>query len=338
MAESSERLPVPDKQYDILAIGNALVDVIVHADDAALARHGMEKGAMALIDSDRAEELYALMPPAIERSGGSAGNTIAGVASLGGRAAYIGKVAPDQFGDVFRHDLRTIGVNYDVPPASEGATGRCLIFVTPDAQRTMNTYLGAGSTLSPNDVDAALVSSAQVTYLEGYLWDPPNAKEAFLAAARIAHRAGRRVALTLSDAFCVDRHRESFLELVQGHVDILFANESEILSLYQTESFDAAVARVRGVCEVAALTRSAKGSVVVAGNDLYVINAHPVAHVVDTTGAGDLYAAGFLYGLTSGRDLVTCGRIASIAAAEVISHMGARPDTPLDELVRAALV
>lgn len=323
-----------DTRYDVLAIGNALVDVIVHADDALLQVHGMAKGAMTLIDEERAHALYGLMPPAVEISGGSAGNTIAGVASLGGRAAYIGKVSDDQLGEVFRHDIRAAGVTYDVAPAAVGSsTGRCLIFVTPDAQRTMNTYLGASSTLGPGDVDEALVALARITYLEGYLWDPPPAKEAFLKAARIAHEAGRKVALTLSDAFCVDRYRESFLDLVEHHVDVLFANEAEILSLYQVSSFDDALQRVRGHCEIAALTRSAKGSVIAGGDEVHVIDAAP-ARVIDTTGAGDAYAAGFLFGLTSGRDLAACGRIGAIAAAEVISHVGARPETRLADLVR----
>ncbi len=323
-----------DTRYDVLAIGNALVDVIVHADDALLQAHGMAKGAMTLIDEERAHALYGLMPPAVEISGGSAGNTIAGVASLGGRAAYIGKVSDDQLGEVFRHDIRAAGVTYDVAPAAGGSsTGRCLIFVTPDAQRTMNTYLGASSTLGPGDVDEALVALARITYLEGYLWDPPSAKEAFLKAARIAHEAGRKVALTLSDAFCVDRYRESFLDLVEHHVDVLFANEAEILSLYQVSSFDDALQRVRGHCEIAALTRSAKGSVIAGGDEVHVIDAAP-ARVIDTTGAGDAYAAGFLFGLTSGRDLAACGRIGAIAAAEVINHVGARPETRLAVLVR----
>jgi sugar/nucleoside kinase (ribokinase family) len=322
-----------EARFDVVAIGNAMVDVIVHADDALLREHNMTKGAMTLIDADRAEALYSVMPPAIEMSGGSAGNTIAGVASIGGRGAYIGKVGEDQLGAVFRHDIRAIGVAYDVPSATEQPTGRCLIFVTPDAQRTMNTYLGAGALLGPADVDDDLIAASEITYLEGYLWDPPDAKSAFLRAAEAAHGARRKVALTLSDAFCVDRHRESFLDLVEHHVDILFANETEILSLYQVERFDDALQRVRGHCEVTALTRSEKGSVVVAGEELHVIDAARVGPVVDTTGAGDLYAAAFLYGLASGRDLATCGRMGSIAAAEVISHVGARPERRLAHLM-----
>lgn len=323
--------------YDVVALGNAMVDVIVHADDALLRKHDMTKGAMTLIDAERAEALYAVMPPAIERSGGSAGNTIAGVASLGGRGAYIGKVGDDQFGDVFRHDIRAIGVTYDVPPAEREPTGRCLIFVTPDAQRTMNTYLGAGSLLGPPDLDVDLIAASRITYMEGYLWDPPDAKAAFLEAAEVAHASDRKVSLTLSDAFCVDRHRESFLHLVEHHVDILFANESEILSLYEVASFDEALQRVRGHCEVTALTRSEKGSVIVSGDEMHVIDAVRLGPVVDTTGAGDLYAAAFLYGLANGRDLGMCGRMGSIAAAEVISHVGARPETRLADLMEKML-
>ena len=323
-----------ETQHDVVAIGNALVDVIADVDEAFIASQGLNRGAMTLIDAERAEGLYAAMPPAIEMSGGSAGNTIAGVALLGGRAAYIGKVADDQLGRVFRHDIRAAGVTYEVPPANGGApSGRCLIVVTPDAQRTMNTFLGAGVDLGPEDVDAALIAGAQVTYLEGYLWDPPRAKEAFLKATRVAHEAGRKVSLTLSDPFCVDRYREEFLDLVEHHVDILFANEIEIMSLYQVADFDAALQRARGHCDVAALTRSEKGSVIVAGDEVHVVDAAPVARVVDTTGAGDMYAAGFLYGYTQGLDLARCGRIGAIAAAEVISHYGARPEVSLRSLI-----
>jgi sugar/nucleoside kinase (ribokinase family) len=326
---------MPDTQFDVVAMGNAMVDVIADVDDAFVAAHGLNRGAMTLIDADRAEELYAAMPPAIEISGGSAGNTIAGVASLGGRAAYIGKVADDQLGRVFRHDISAAGVAYGVPPSTAGTpTGRCLIVVTPDAQRTMNTFLGAGSDLGAADVDDALVASALVTYLEGYLWDPPGAKQAFLHAARVAAEAGRKVSLTLSDPFCVERYRDEFLDLVATHVDILFANEAEITALYQAASFDDALQHVRGHCEVAALTRSEKGSVIVAGDEVHVIDAVPVERVVDTTGAGDLYAAGFLYGYARGYDLARCGRIASVCAAEIISHFGARPEVTLSDLVR----
>jgi sugar/nucleoside kinase (ribokinase family) len=325
-------------EYDVLGIGNAIVDVLVHADDALLEREAMVKGSMSLIDADVANALYGHLPPGVEMSGGSAGNTMAGIASLGGRGAYFGKVATDQLGQVFAHDMRSSGIDFQTKPSSSGAsTGRCLILVTPDAQRTMNTYLGAGLELAPDDIDPDVVAAAQVTYMEGYLWDPPLAKEAFLKAARLAHEAGRRVSLTLSDSFCVDRHREEFLDLVEHHVDVLFANEHEILSLYQTESFDDALQRVRGMCEITALTRSEKGSVVVGNGEVHVVDAEPIERVVDTTGAGDLYAAGFLFGLTHGYPLATCGRIGAIAAAEVISHFGARPEAPLADLVAPAL-
>ena len=326
-------------ELDVVGMGNALVDVIAQVDEGFLTEQALTKGAMTLIDALRAHALYDAMPPAVERSGGSAGNTMAGLASLGGRGAYIGKVAPDELGDVFRHDIRAAGVRFDVEsgPADGPPTGRCLICVTPDAQRTMQTYLGAGMELQPADVDDHLIASAQVTFMEGYLWDPPGAKQAFLKAAQIAHDAGRRVALSLSDPFCVERFRDEFVDLVEHHVDVLFANEHEIVSLYRASSFDDALQRARAVCSVAALTRSEKGSVVVSGDEVHVIDAEPIAHVVDTTGAGDLYAAGFLYGLTSGADVRTCARIASIAATEVISHVGARPETSLAALVSQRL-
>lgn len=320
-------------ELDVVGIGNALVDVLSHASDAFLAGEGLVKGTMHLVDEARAGRLYAAMGPAIEVSGGSAANTIVGVASFGGRAHYVGKVRDDQLGEVFSHDLRSVGVGYETPAATSGeSTGRCLIVVTPDAQRTMNTYLGASVLLGPADVDPRLIARGRILYLEGYLFDPPAAQEAFRAAADLAHAAGRKVALTLSDPFCVDRHRAAFLDLVEHHVDVLLANEAEICALYQTRDFDGALQRVRGDCEVAALTRSAKGSVVVAGAEVHVVDAHPVAAVVDTTGAGDLYASGFLYGLSRGLGLGTCGRLGSLAAAEVISHVGARPLAPLAEL------
>lgn len=324
-------------RYDVVGLGNALVDVLAHADDAFLQAHALDKGTMTLIDAAQARALYEAMPPGVEISGGSCANTMAALASLGGRGAYIGKVSGDQLGDVFRHDIRAAGVDYDVAVGDRAPTGRCLILVTPDAQRTMQTFLGASSHLGSGDVDSALVASAQVTYLEGYLWDPPDAKEAFRKAAAHAHRAGRKVALTLSDPFCVDRHRSSFLDLIEGAVDILFANEAEILSLYEVPTFDEALQRVRGHCEVAALTRSERGSVIVAAGETHVIDAEPHVAVVDTTGAGDAYAAGFLYGYTHARPLAECGRIGGIAAAEVISHFGARPETSLAALVRERL-
>jgi sugar/nucleoside kinase (ribokinase family) len=323
---------------DVVGIGNAIVDVFSAADDALLERLGLRKGAMTLIDMARAEALYHAMGTGREVSGGSAANTLAGVASFGGRAGFIGKVAADQFGGIFRHDIRAIGVVFDTPPAESGSpTARSLIFVTPDAQRTMQTYLGACLELGPEDVDPDLVARAKVLYMEGYLYDPPQAKEAFIKAASLAHAAGRKVSLTLSDNFCVDRHREAFQQLVRDHVDILFANEGEIRSLWQVEDFDAALQATRGTCEVAALTRSAKGSLILAGDEVHVIDAAPVSRLVDTTGAGDLYAAGFLYGYTQDRPLAECGRLGSIAAAEIISHYGARPESSLRDLAAGVL-
>ncbi len=327
-----------DSLYDVVGIGNAIVDVLAHADDAFIIRHGLNKGTMTLIDAERADALYAAMGPAVEVSGGSAANTIAALASLGGQGAFIGKVRDDQLGTIFRHDIVSLGITFGGRPATDGpSTGRCLIMVTPDAQRTMNTFLGVASELSIEDVDPALIASARTTYLEGYLWDRPAAKEAFIAAAEVAHQAGRSVSLSLSDPFCVDRHRDDFLTLVDQHVDILFANEDEIVSLYREHSFDAALQRVRHHCPIAVLTRSEKGAVVVAGDEVHVVDAEPVEQVVDTTGAGDSYAAGFLWGLARGLRLEACARVAAICAAEVISHVGARPEIPLAELVRQKL-
>jgi sugar/nucleoside kinase (ribokinase family) len=278
------------------------------------------------------------MGPGIEVSGGSAANTIVGVASFGGGAAYVGKVRDDQLGDVFSHDLRSVGVGYATPAATAGpSTGRCLIVVTPDAQRTMSTYLGASSRLGPSDIDKRLIERARIVYLEGYLFDPPEAQDAFRVAAAIAHAAGRKVALTLSDPFCVDRHRAAFVDLVERHVDILFANEAEILSLYQASDFEAAAARVRGHCDIAALTRSERGSVIIAADGVHVVKAEPVSTVVDTTGAGDLYAAGVMVGLSRGLPPPVCGRLGALAAAEVISHVGARPLRSLAELAAPVL-
>ena len=325
-------------ELDVVGIGNALVDVLSHESEDFVRRLGLAKGTMHLVDETRASEVYAAMGPGIEISGGSAANTIVGVASFGGRAHYVGKVRDDQLGEVFRHDLRSVGVGYATPAATSGpSTGRCLIVVTPDAQRTMSTYLGASSGLGRTDVDKPVIERARMLYLEGYLFDPPEAQEAFRTAAAIAHAAGRKVALTLSDPFCVDRHRAAFLDLVERHVDILFANEAEICSLYQLRDFDAAAARVRGHCEIAALTRSERGSVVVAGDRTHVVKAHPVDAVVDTTGAGDLYAAGFMVGLSRGLALPTCGQLGALAAAEVISHVGARPQRSLAEVAGALL-
>jgi sugar/nucleoside kinase (ribokinase family) len=328
-----------DADYDVVAIGNALVDVISHEPFETVRDLGLEAGSMTLVDAETVERLYGRMGPATETSGGSAGNMVAGVADFGGRAAFIGRVADDTFGRLYMHDLRSIGVHFAAVPAIESRepTGRCLILVTPDAQRTMCTFLGAGTELDPSFVDEEVIAASTVLYLEGYLWDQPPAMKAFRAGAACAHRAGRKVALTLSDRFCVERHRAAFLELIEDEVDILFANESEILALYEVDKFDDALQRVRVQCETAALTRSAKGSVIVAGEEVHVIDAAPVAHVIDTTGAGDLYAAGFLYGYTHGHDLATCGALGSIAAAEVISHIGARPVAKLADLAGRVL-
>jgi sugar/nucleoside kinase (ribokinase family) len=320
--------------FDVLGIGNAIVDVISRADDAFLATHTLTKGSMMLIDEARAETLYAAMGPGIEVSGGSCGNTMAGIASLGGSGAYIGKVKQDQLGGVFTHDLRSIGVAFDTPQATSGpATARCLILVTPDAQRTMNTYLGACTGLGPADIDTKIVSAAQVTYVEGYLWDAPEAKKAVLKAFDAAHAAGRLVSITLSDSFCVDRYRDEFRALIRDKVDILFGNESEIKSLYQVDTFEKALEATRKEGKIAALTRSEKGSVVIKGSETHAVPAAPVAKVVDTTGAGDLYASGFLYGFTRGKPLAECARLGGIAAAEIISHVGPRPETPLKDLI-----
>ncbi len=327
-----------DPSLDVVGIGNAIVDVLSQADEAFLEAQDLAKGSMTLIDGARAEALYAAMGPGVEVSGGSAANTMAGLASLGGRGAFVGKVRNDQLGGIFRHDIRAAGVGFETPAASDGPpTARCLILVTEDAERTMGTFLGASVELTPEDLDAAAIAGAKVTYLEGYLWDAPDAKAAFQAAARMAHDAGRKVALTLSDPFCVERHRDSFLELIGGHVDLLFANEVEIRSLFQVEDFDRALQEIRGHCEIAALTRSAKGSVVLCGDEVHVVDAEPVAKVIDTTGAGDLYAAGFLHGYTQGKGFYDCGRIGALAAAEAISHYGARPETSLKDLVAERL-
>jgi sugar/nucleoside kinase (ribokinase family) len=329
---------VSGRRLDVLAVGNALVDVLSQESDEFIREHALERGAMTLVDAERAEALYAAMGPGTEVSGGTAANTAAGLASFRASVGFVGRVRDDQLGEVFAHDIRAIGVEFDTPPASDGApTGRCLIVVTPDAQRTMSTFLGAASQVGPEDIDADTVRRATITYLEGYLFDQPEAKDAFREAARLAHDAGNQVALTLSDSFCVDRHRADFLDLVEHGVDVLFANENEICALYEVDVFDAALPHVRGHCEIAALTRSEKGSVVVAGEEVHVIGVHPVAEVVDTTGAGDQYAAGFLRGLTGGKDLETCGRLGALAAAEVISHLGARPETSLADLARAEL-
>jgi len=322
------------KRFDVVGIGNAIVDVIARVGEDFVVGHGLVKGSMNLIDEARAEELYSGMGQAIEVSGGSAGNTAAGVASLGGRAAYFGKVKNDQLGAIFRHDMRAQGVAFDTPPAGDGpATARSFILVTPDSERTMNTYLGACVNFTTADVDRKVVEAAAVTYMEGYLWDRPEAKEAFKLAAKFARAAGRKTALTLSDSFCVERHRPDFLALVRDEVDILFANEHELCSLYETNSFDEAVVRLRRDCRLAAVTRSHLGSVVITPDEYVEVPPMRVDRVVDATGAGDMYAAGFLVGVARGASLADCGLLATIAATEVIGHVGPRPLVELSSLV-----
>ncbi|MGA7759973.1 MAG: adenosine kinase [Ilumatobacteraceae bacterium] len=326
--------PTRTTRFDVVGIGNALVDVIAPADEEFLLRHELVKGSMTLIETERAVELYGALDRAVEMSGGSAANTVCGIASLGGRAAYIGKVNGDDLGDVFGHDMRAVGVTFHRPPGEHGTpTGRCVIVVTPDAERTMNTYLGVSSLLSVDDLDESVVADSEVLYMEGYLFDRDDAKAAFRHAAEVAHANDRMVSLTLSDSFCVDRHRADFRALVQDRVDLLFGNHDELLSLYELDSFDAAVATLRDECEFAAITVGAKGCVIVTPDELLEVPAVPVDKVIDTTGAGDLFAAGFLHGLTSGRDLETCGYYGAVAAAEVISHVGPRPLVELRSLI-----
>ena len=322
---------------DVLGIGNAIVDTISRAEDDALVAAGLHKGAMALVDEARAAELYEKMGPTTVISGGSAANTMAGLASLGRAAGFVGKVKNDEAGREFTHDIRKAGVAFDTPPASDGAaTARCLIFVTPDGQRTMNTFLGACQALSPADIDETAVANAKVLYMEGYLWDPPGAKEAFLKAAKVSRANGRKVALTLSDSFCVDRYRGEFLSLMRDRVvDIVFANESELHALYETADFDTALASLRAETDLlGVVTRSEKGCVVANGASELAAPAFPVAEVVDTTGAGDLFAAGFLAGYTQGLPHERSAMLGALAAAEIISHVGARPQKDLLQLAR----
>lgn len=319
---------------DVVGIGNAIVDVLVHKNDAFLKDHGIVKGTMTLVDDNYSAYLYEAMDSAVEMSGGSVGNTIAGIASLGGKTSYIGKVHNDNLGKIYIKGLQELGVIFDTPSASSGSpTARSLVIITPDGQRSMMTYLGASVELGLDDIVEETICKHKITFLEGYLWDSPSAKEASFKAAKIAHEAGRKVALTLSDPYCVDRHRESFHYFLDNYVDIFFANEVELNSLYQVEDFDAALTKAKCGRNLAIVTRSEKGSVIVSGENMYVIDAVHVQNVVDATGAGDLYAAGVLYGLANDYDLETCGRIGSIAAAEVISHVGARPKSDLKKLM-----
>ena len=323
-----------EKTYDVVGIGNAIVDVLVQANDDLIDNFELTKGTMALVDEAQAERLYASVGPGLETSGGSAANTLAGVAQLGGRAGFIGRVRNDQLGGIFTHDIRSVGARFDTPAATEGpSTARCLILVTPDAQRTMCTYLGASVGLDPADLDLDMVAQAKVLYLEGYLWDSDEAKAAFITAAEVARAHGGEVALSLSDAFCVERHRESFQELVDGHVDILFANEMEITALYKANSFEEAADQVRGRCKLAALTRSEQGSVVLNGAGTHSVAPFQLGPLLDTTGAGDLYAAGFLHAYTQGQSVDECGRLGSLCAGQVVTQLGPRPQGSLKQLV-----
>jgi sugar/nucleoside kinase (ribokinase family) len=321
------------KTLDVVGIGNAIVDVLVRTDDDTIDNHQLTKGTMALVDEQQAEALYASLGPGLETSGGSAANTLAGIAQLGGRAGFIGRVRDDQLGAIFSHDIKAVGARYQTPAATSGpSTARCLILVTPDAQRTMCTYLGASVQLHPDDLDLEMVAQAKVLYLEGYLWDSDDAKAAFIASAKVARDHGGEVALSLSDAFCVERHRDSFQELVDGHVDILFANEMEITSLYKSNSFEEAAEQVRGRCKVAALTRSEQGSVILNGSGTHPISTFNLGTLVDTTGAGDLYAAGFLHAYCQGQAIDACGRLGSLCAGQVVTQLGPRPQADLRAL------
>ncbi|MEB3159815.1 MAG: adenosine kinase [Synechococcus sp.] len=323
---------------DVVGIGNAIVDVLVQTEDRFLQEQGLQKGGMALIDEQQAERLYQASGPGQETSGGSVANTMVGIAQLGGRTGFIGRVRNDQLGSIFSHDIRAVGARFDTPAATSGAsTARCLIYVTPDAERTMCTFLGASTQLEPDDLDLSMVQQTKVLYLEGYLWDSPAAKRAFIAGAEACRAAGGQVALSLSDGFCVDRHRESFLELVNGHVDVLFANEAEIKSLYETSDFDTALDRVRGCCSVTAITRSGEGSVVLSGDQRFDIGIFRLGTLVDTTGAGDLYAGGFLHAYTQGESLERCGQLGALCAGQIVTQLGARSQVCLKELMAAHL-
>ena len=323
---------------DVVGIGNAIVDVLVQTDDSFLSNHGLQKAGMVLIDEQQAEALYEASGAGLETSGGSVANTMVGIAQLGGRAGFIGRVRNDQLGTIFSHDIRAVGARFDTPAATSGATtARCLIYVTPDAERTMCTFLGASTQLEPEDLDLSMVKQTKVLYLEGYLWDSPAAKRAFIAAAQACRESGGQVALSLSDGFCVDRHRDSFLELVQGHVDVLFANEVEIKSLYQTDDFGHALEQVKGCCSVIAITRGGDGSVVLHGDERFEIGVYDLGDLVDTTGAGDLYAGGFLHAYTQGDSLERCGQLGALCAGQIVTQLGARSTVSFKELVATHL-
>jgi sugar/nucleoside kinase (ribokinase family) len=322
---------------DVVGVGNAIVDILAQVDDSFLEKHGLTKASMALIDEQEAYTLYDDMPPAMEKSGGSAANTLAGIASFGGSAAFIGKVKEDELGAIFGHDLRAVGVHYDTAPATEGAaTAKCLISITPDAERTMSTFLGATKEITVGDIDEDIIANSKVTYLEGYLWDEPAAKEAMRRAVDIARKNDRKVALSLSDAFCVDRHRDEFLGLIKEGVDILFANEAEVKCLFEDEDMDVCIDKIRGFSEIVAITLGSKGSIIIHGDNVENIAAGSGLNVIDTTGAGDLYASGFLFGYTHGYNFAQCGRLASLSASEIIQHIGARPESKLSDLIKDA--
>ncbi|PIR39617.1 MAG: adenosine kinase [Alphaproteobacteria bacterium CG11_big_fil_rev_8_21_14_0_20_39_49] len=324
-------------KYDVVGVGNAIVDILAKVDDDFIKKHGLTKASMALIDETEAFTLYDDMPPAVEKSGGSAANTLAGIASFGGSAAFIGKVKDDELGAIFRHDLRSIGVHYDTLPSTEGAaTAKCLIAITPDAERTMSTFLGATKEITKNDISEEIVAAGKVTYLEGYLWDEPQAKEAMRCAVDIARKHDRKVALSLSDSFCVERHRDEFSALIKEGVDILFANEAEVKCLFETDNFDECVKKIKDYADIVAITLGAKGSIVIHGNNIEKIEPARGLKVVDTTGAGDLYASGFLYGYTHGYNFEQCGKLANLAASEIIQQVGARPESKLSELIKEA--
>jgi sugar/nucleoside kinase (ribokinase family) len=326
---------MPSSRFDVVGVGSAIVDIIARCDDDFLDAYGLPKGHMRLVGASESDRLYSRMGPAVEVSGGSAANTCSGIASFGGRVAFVGRIADDPFGKIFTHDVRSVGVTFENPPAPDGApTARCLILVTPDGERTMTTYLGAAAEFGCSELRQDLIESARVTYLEGYLFDPPAAKSAFHEAARIAATAGRKVALSLSDAFCVERHRSAFRSFIRGGVDVVFCNEGEVLALYETSSLEEACASLREECELAVVTRGGNGSRIITPSEVIDVPVERVEHVVDTTGAGDLYAAGFLFGYANGRDLRACGQLASLAAAEIVSHIGPRAEVSLAELAR----
>ena len=327
-----------ETRFDVLAIGNAIVDILAHGDEEFLTNNGLKKGTMSLIEHNGLKGIYKQIEPVNICSGGSAANSIVGIVTLGGTGAFIGKISDDHLGNTFRQDMISNGVYFQTPASKDGSgTATCIVLVTPDAERTMQTYLGACVELGPEDINGDDVAAAKVTFLEGYLWDPPAAKEAFLKAAHLAHHAGRKVSLSLSDPFCVKRHREDFVDLVENHIDILFANESEILSLYQMDTFEDALKAVQGRCEIVALTRGALGCVILEGNDVKALGCEPTDRVVDTTGAGDAFAAGFLAGYTQGNDVAVAAQMGNIVAAEVISHLGARPNLDLKSVVAERL-